>query len=353
MNMNGFLCLAASLLITCMARADVDVENENAESFTLSAYFRIRSGQFGGPVEVPNRSFLVESAGFTADFDITDNTEGQIQLETRPDEIYLKDCYLLWEPLDPVEVQAGRFKKPFCLNTVLSRWNLQSMDHSVTDGELEDLLYSGRDIGATVLLDPGISGLPEVSLGIFNGSPDWRNQDNEIQYVARAEFRLPREITLGAGLTSLRLGELDLESVEGYICSSRQMAMGADLQFRTGLTGDLSLQLRGEFVKGDNWDRADVIYGESSPEFSTWWWTGGLTWKTDKPSLESLTLSVSMGSWKPDRTVDLREDELSFTLILDTGSPVSVAGAMIFHRPRNMLFEEERTDYILEASVDL
>ncbi|MBN2586405.1 MAG: hypothetical protein JXR55_03850 [Candidatus Fermentibacteraceae bacterium] len=350
---NGFPVLAAVLLSASVCMADVDVENGNAESFTLSAYARVRFGQFGGTLEIPDRSFFIESAGLSADFRITDNTEGQLQLETRPEEIFVKDCYLSWAPLSMLEVQAGRFKKPFCLNTLLSRWELQSMDHSVTDGELENLLYSGRDIGSMLVLDPDVTGLPILSLGIFNGSPDWQNQDNEVQYSARAEFRLPMRIVLGAGLTTLRFGEIDLESVDGYVCSARQMAMGGDLQFSRDISRDLALQLRGEFVRGDNWSLADVISGETAPEFQSWWCTGGLTWLTFKPSLESVTASVSIGSWEPDRTADQREDELSFTLTFDTGSPVTFSAAMISHRPRNILFEEDRTDYLLEAAVDL
>lgn len=343
----------AVLTAATVCLADVDVENENADSFTLSAYARIRFGQFGGTLEVPDRSFYVESAGISADFRITSNTEGQLQLETRPDDIYLKDCYLSWSPLESAELQAGRFKKPFCLNTLLSRWELQSMDHSVTDRELEDLLYSGRDIGFQFALDPGSAFLPEITLGIFNGSPDWENQDNEIQYAARAEFDLPMDIKLGGGLTALRFGEINLESVEGYTCSARQMAMGGDLQFSRDLSRDLSLQIRGEFIRGDNWSLADVVNGETAPEFQSWWCTGGITWLTYKPSLRSVTASVSAGSWEPDRTLDQKEDEYSVTLAFDTGSPILFSAAVVSHRPHNMLFEEDRTDYVFEAALEL
>ncbi len=353
MMRNGIPVVLTVLLAASVCMADVDVENGNAESFTLSAYARVRFGQFGGTLEIPDRSFFIESAGLSADFRITDNTEGQLQLETRPEEIYVKDCYLTWAPLSMLEVEAGRFKKPFCLNTLLSRWELQSMDHSITHGELENLLYSGRDIGVQLTMDTDVNLLPKLYLGIFNGSPDWENQDNEVQYSARAEFDLPMDITLGTGLTSLRFGEIDLESVDGYVCSARQLAVGGDIQFRRNISRDLALQLRGEFTRGDNWTLADVISGETAPEFQSWWCTGGLTWLTYKPSLESVTASVSLGSWEPDRTADQREDELSFTLTFDTGSPVTVSAAMINHRPHNVLFEENRTDYVLEAAVDL
>ncbi|MCK4806950.1 MAG: hypothetical protein KAT09_04855, partial [Candidatus Aegiribacteria sp.] len=160
-------------------------------------------------------------------------------------------------------------------------------------------------------------------------------------------------IIVGADLTSLKFGEENLEAMDGYICSAKQMAMGGDLQFETELGRDFSLLMRGEFIRGDNWAVADVIGGDDPPEFQTRWFTGGITWKTDKPSLESISLSLSMASWKPDRSVDSRKDELVFTVSIDTGTPVTVRAAMVNHRPHNIIFEEDRTDYILEAALDL
>ncbi len=345
--------LALILIATSMAYADVDVENGRADSFTLSAYARVRLEQYGGALEIPDRSFSIESAGLTADFKIDNNLDGQLQIETTPEDIFVKDCYINWSPFDLIEVRAGRFKKPFCLNALLSRWDLQSIDHSIGKGELDDLLYSGRDIGTTVRVKPEQQWLPEVTLGLFNGSPDWLNQDNEPQYVARFLFRLPLDVDLGANLTSMRFGELDLSSASGYSVSARQIAFGGDLSFEADITKDVSLTARGELIRGDNWDMADVISGEDPPQFQTWWFTGGVTWNTDKPSLQSVTLSASMSSWQPDRTDDSREDELTFTMSLDTGTPVTLNAAMVNHKPRNMMFQEDRTDYILEAAMEL
>jgi len=353
MKHDGISILLTVFLITAAAPADVDVENERAENFTLSAYARIRFSEFGGALVMPDRSFGIESAGLTADFDITDNTEGQLQLEIRPDDIFLKDCYILWEPLDLIGLKVGRFKKPFCLNTLTSTWDLQAIDHSITHRELSDLLYSDRDIGSVLILNPESDFLPVCTFGVFNGSPDAQNQDNEIQYAGRAEFELPWDIILGADLTSLRFGEENLETPDGYICSARQKAMGGDLQFETELGREFSLLLRGEFIRGDNWSAADVIAGDDPPEFQTWWFTGGVSWKTDKPSLESISASFSIASWKPDRTDDIREDEYVFTVNVDTGTPLSVKAAMVNHRPHNIIFEEDRTDYILEVALDL
>ncbi len=353
MKYAGIRILLTVSLLASGTLADVDVENDNAENFTLSVYARIRFSEFGGALVMPDKSFGIESTGLTADFDITDNTEGQLQLEIRPDDIFLKDCYILWEPFDFLGAQAGKFKKPFCLNTLTSTWDLQAIDHSITHRELSNLLYSGRDIGSVLILDPQLEYLPTCTFGIFNGSPNALNQNNEIQYAGRAEFELPCDIVVGTDLTSLRLGEVDEFSVEGYTCSARQQAIGGDLQFETELGREFSLLLRGEFIRGDNWSAADVISGDDSPEFQTWWFTGGVTWKTDKPALESISASLSMGSWEPDRSMGSWEDELVITLSVDTGTPISIKAAMVNHRPHNIMFEENRTDYILEAALDL
>ncbi|MEN8209921.1 MAG: hypothetical protein ABFR50_11800, partial [Candidatus Fermentibacteria bacterium] len=75
----GIRFLLITLLITSYALADVDVENERAENFTLSAYARVRFSEFGGALTMPDKSFGIQSAGLTADFEIIDNTEGQLQ----------------------------------------------------------------------------------------------------------------------------------------------------------------------------------------------------------------------------------------------------------------------------------
>lgn len=347
------MVLLAMILIAGQAAADIDVENGEAESFTISAYARVRYSEFGGPLTVPDRSFGIESAGLTADFKINSNFDGQIQIEAIPGEVFLKDCFLNWEPLPYAGLRAGHFKKPFCLNTLTSTWNLHSIDHSITDRRLEDLLYSGRDIGTELRLDPGIDLVPELLLGVFNGSVEPENQDSELQYAARIEEDLPYGITLGLDATMLRFGEPDVESVSGYSVSPRQLAAGADLRVEADISGRLSMVLLGELVRGDNWEEADVVHGEDAPSFQTWWVTGGGTWSTHTPALEAVSASVCYASWKPDRSLSAREDELTVTLGFDTGSPVSVMIAAVRHLPENLPMEIERTDYLLEMALDL
>lgn len=348
------LAMVLTLLLASLpAAADVDVENGEADSFILSAYARIRYSELGGALTVPDRTFGLESAGLTADFTVTDQVEGQLQVETTSEQVSLKDCWLLWEPCRYGGLQAGLFKKPFCLNTLTSTWDLQSIDHSITHRELTDLLYSGRDLGAVVLADFRSDYLPDLFLGVFNGSSDPLNQDNELQYAARMEMKLPWDVTVGADLTALRFGEPDMESVSGYIVSARQKAYGADIQAEIDVSDDLSVLVRGELIRGDNWALADVVHGADAPSFQTWWTTAGITWKTDAPSLDAVSVSFSMASWKADRTLTSREDEFTVTLGLDTGSPVSVQLAAVGHRPVNLTGESNRTDYVAEITLDL
>jgi hypothetical protein len=347
------LVLFAMILIAGQAAADINVENGEAESFLLSAYARIRYSEFGGPLTVPDRSFTIESAGLTADFTVTDEVDGQLQLEAVPGEITVKDCFLRWEPLPSARLQAGQFKKPFCLNALRSTWDLHSIDHSISDRELFDLLYSGRDIGAELRVSPGIPYVPELSLGVFNGSSDPENQDSELQYAARMEVEFPYSITLGVDATMLRFGEPDIESVSGYMVSARQQAVGADLRFETDISDRLSTVLMGELIRGDNWAEADVVHGADAPSFQTWWVTGGLTWKTRTPLLKAVSASVCMASWRPDRSLSSREDELTVTLGFDTGTPVSVQMAAVHHMPTDIPAESDRTDYLLEMALDL
>jgi len=346
-------CIILPLLCAGGASADIDVENGEAESFSLSAYARIRYTEFGGPLTVPDRTFTIESAGLSADFEIADALEGQLQVETVPGEVFLKDCFLRWSPLTWADLRAGQFKKPFCLNTMTSTWDLLSFDHAITDRELEDLLYSGRDIGAGLGLDPGMDFVPELTLGVFNGSGDPENQDDELQYAARMEVELPAGFALGADASMLRFGEPDPESVTGYSVSSRQNALGVDLSFGADVTHSLSAAFQGEYVLGDNWAEADVVHGAGAPSFRTWWAALGLALETDAPAVEEVSLSVCMASWKPDDALPAREDELSVSLGIDTGTPVSLVTAVLCHMPEDMPSEIDRTDYVLEMALDL
>lgn len=346
-------CLLALFLAASPAAADIDVENGEAETFTLSAYARIRYSELGGPLTIPDRSFGIESAGLTAGFTLRGGFDGQLQIETLPGEVFLKDCFLDWAALPWASLRAGQFKKPFCLNTLTSTWDLHAIDHALTDRQLEDLLYAGRDIGTQLSLDPGVDGVPELSLGIFNGSVEPENQDSELQYAARLEADLPYGITLGVDATMLRFGAPDAESVSGYVVSSRQQAAGADIRVEADVTDRLSLVLLGELVRGDNWEEADVVHGADAPSFQTWWVTGGAAWSTLTPALKTVSASIGYASWRSDRSLSSKEDELTVTLGFDTGSPVSVMVAAVRHLPRDLPMETERTDYLLEMALDL
>ncbi|MBD3278685.1 MAG: hypothetical protein GF388_10320, partial [Candidatus Aegiribacteria sp.] len=281
--------LVLLFLAPVVVKADVDVENDEADSFTFSTYARIRYNQYGGEMEVPNRSFVIESAGFTADYTIDSSADGQLQIETTPEEVYVKDCFLDWRPTEFLECRMGQFKKPFCLNSILSRWDLMAIDHSVASDEVEDLLYAGRDIGSVFTVNTNRDWFPEIAFGVFNGSDSWKNQNNEIQYSARAVFELPMNFVLGGDYTSLRLGEMDQGSITGYSVSRRLNAWSGDLQFEADLSTDLTLLTRCEMLQGDNWKDADVITEEDCPAFRAWWFTTAVTLRTAIPALESVT----------------------------------------------------------------
>ena len=288
-------CVALLALLAVHAAAQTDLTTDNALDLELEGYVYLRYTVFGQEGSIPDDAFELRRAGLKADFDLSASLGGQLQLETRTDEIFLKDCYVEWEPADYAGLALGLFKKPFCLNTLNGSWDLYSPEHSLGHGELSDLYYAGRDLGAMLSLRP--YGPAELMLCVSNGGPpELEPEDREIQYTARAEAELPGSVTLGLNGSRLRLGQEDPESVEGYDCSDPQMAWGMDLRWSRPLGSRTEIGLAAEYLEADNWSEAEVLEGAAAPLLKDIWGRGRLTWyPRSGGQVERIDLAVGYG----------------------------------------------------------
>jgi hypothetical protein len=341
----------ALLLVATIAMADIDVENSDADVFLLSGNVYTRYTVFGQRGIIPDESFSIRRAGLTADVRLSDNLEAQIQIETRPTELYLKDCFLDWAPADWVGIRIGQFKKPFCLNTLTNSWDLMTMDHSLAHWTVLDLHYGGRDPGLEMTFSEP-SGHVVFTAGIFNGAGFGEEKDNkENQYVARCVFALPYGIELGGGFTSLRLGEADPDVPSGYTSSPHQRCIGADVSFENEVLTDLDIRIAGEYVTGANWLLADVIEAEEAPDFESIWAScGGMLRLRNVPGIRSLEANVGFELLRPDDT-GAEEQIISPVLGVWFSRTVRLRLGAQSHSFRQMFAMEGYTDYIVEAAV--
>ncbi len=318
-----------------------------AAAVELSGQVYARHEMLGEITCGPIGEFLIKRASLTAGSDLGGNLAVEIEVETRPDEVYLKDCIISWSPLDYLELTAGLFKKPFCMATSTSNWNLLSVERPLIHDLAGDLGYSDRSTGAMVELSSPVPLQSTLSLGVFNGP----GNEREKMYTASIEFEPVAALTMGGALSSLRLGEYDPMLPSGYASSGSMQAFSAFLRLDQPVTFSTRLELDAEYVAGDNWDEADVIYGETPPGFRGYWASGVLEQRLGSvPGIRSIEAGVSWSVLAPE--VD-GSDEESFVAPL--------IGVWMTSRTRlrftmiNRSFQDDSrddcTDYITELGV--
>jgi hypothetical protein len=269
--------LAAPALIVAASVAMTDVSSDNSLSLELEGYAYLRYSVYGSDGSVPDDAFVLRRAGLKADFELPAALSGQLQVETRTDEVFLKDCYVDLAPLETAEARVGLFKVPFCRATMVGSWELRSPEHAICDDALTGLAYAGRDLGAMVSARP-IRPLRAFLCLSNGGPPEDAPDDREQQYAARAELDGPGGLRLGAGLTRLRVGEADPSLPQGYVRSAVQRAWSSDLSWSFVPGPRVELGLAGEYAEADNWLDAAVLEGEDPPLMRCLWTSAYVDW---------------------------------------------------------------------------
>jgi len=291
--------LLVVIVISFSAFADIDVENNNSETFKISGYFDGSFAEWGDYNIVPSREFFVRRAGLEVNADLTELFSTEIKLETRPDEIFLKDVFVAWTPHQDITARFGQFKKENLLAGAISTWNLNMFDRPQIYTFCEDLTFSGRDLGTDLSLElPQFHGMEfSGTAGVFNGEEraDER-ENNELLYNFRGKIDIPAaNLALGASVVSHREGIANSTVTSGYTSSARQNAMSADIEFTYKFSNWYEFDLTAEYATGDNWKQVDVIAGENAPSYQAYWATASVTYKPwNIYGINAISLSVTL-----------------------------------------------------------
>jgi hypothetical protein len=280
-------CVLALLIVFSAPAAEV--------SGQVYARFVNHGDVFAGP----SGEFLIRRAGITAKSPLGSNLEVEVELEALPEGAALNDCFVLWTPSDALNLTMGYFKMPFCAATTVSNWNLPSVERPLTHDIATDLDYSGRFPGAAVEFSPELPLSPVVSAGAF--SRGGGHDDLEMRYASGLDVSPVRGLTVGGGFACLRVGEMNPGEPSGYSVSSLQKAFSGRFALERSFSFDTSLRLEGEFLAGDNWEEADVAFGEVAPGFMSYWASGLLEQRLrGVPGLRSLEGGLSWSVSVPE-----------------------------------------------------
>ncbi|MFO7627403.1 MAG: hypothetical protein R6V62_09115 [Candidatus Fermentibacteraceae bacterium] len=279
-----------------------------AVAVDLSGQVFARYEMQGEPACGPAGEFLIKRASITAESELGSNLSVELELETRPDEVYLKDCFISWSPLDYLDLTLGQFKKPFCLATDKSNWNMLSIQRPLTHDIVSDLGYSGRSPGFMLEVSVPVFLRTTLSAGVFNGP----GTESEKMYAALLSVEPFADIVLGGAVSLLRLGEYDPAQPSGYIASEGMTAFSGYINAEHKVTSSTTLMLDAEYVSGRNWEEADVVYGEIPPGFRSYWVSGAFKRRLrDVPGIRSLEAGLSWSVSTPETDVSRSERVLA------------------------------------------
>ena len=343
----ALFCVAVSL-------AAIDVENPVCEEFLLGGYLDARYEEFGGYNAVPSREFSIRRAGLESAAQITGNLQAELKLEFRPDEIFLKDALVEWEPLGSARGRFGLFRRATLLGGDLSTWDLPLFERPLVYELREDLTYSGRDLGFDARFQFPVFNLFELEgiAGVFNGDARAEERvDSELLYSFRGTAEiLPADLTLGLSAVSHRKGMADQTEPDGYISSDRLFAFSGDISFEHEFSNWYDAQVYGEFSTGDNWELGDVLAGEDPPRFIGYW--GAVTFSYHPWTVQTIrTISISLGydEAKVDTDLDWMERKISVIGAVYPTENTRIRFGGIRNTVENFNVSDDYTNIVLEA----
>lgn len=353
-----FKVVVAVFVISMLAMADIDVENDLSEKFRIGGYIDAGFTEFGQYNAVPSRQFAIRRSGFELNAELTETLKAEIKYEVRPDNSFLKDAVICWEPADWARARVGQFKRETLLAGGISSWNLNMFERPLVYDLAENLTYAGRDIGFDLKIDlPSINGIELTGIaGLFNGDERAEERiDNELLYTFRGEIAIPSiDLSLGASAASHRMGREDTADPSGYIVSARQNAFSADVDLNYKISNWYDLSFAAEICKGDNWssDYSDVIAGEEAPGFVGLW--GSISafyhpWNVQ--GIETISLSLSYNKLEKNNDLSTEETRLSIIGAVYPSENLRLRFGGVRNTIPGLLEDEIFTDYIAEVGL--
>lgn len=150
--------------------------------------------------QIPNNEFLLARTRVGVKAKISENLSIEIEADLSDDEL-IKDAKFEYEFNQYISITAGKHKMPFSMERLTSVGKLIFIDRSKTVREIEDLKYSGRDIGLSLhglLFDFNRIEL-EYSVGVFNGTAGDLKGDynNSKSFAQRLVLNFQKYFSLG------------------------------------------------------------------------------------------------------------------------------------------------------------
>lgn len=344
------------LLVVQVAGADIDVENDLSEKFNISGYIDAGFTEWGLYSTIPSREFSIRRSGFELNAGFAETLIAEIKVEVRPDDFFLKDAVIRWDPSSWARARVGQFKKETLLGGNLSFWNLNMFDRPLVYELCENLTYAGRDIGFDLRVDlPRFNGVElKGTAGVYNGDERGvERTDNELLYTFRGEIRIPSlDLTLGASAASHRQGTEDSVSPSGYMVSARQNALSADISIDYEFSNWYDVSLAAEITTGDNWEEVDVIAGEEAPGFLGYW--GAFTvfyhpW--DVRGIKTISLTASCDRLTANTDLDSNHNRLSIIGAVYPSDNIRLRFGGVRNRISGILADDKYTDFIAEVGL--
>ena len=121
--------------------------------------------EWGAYNAIPSREFSIRRSGFGLDAEIVETLKAELKIEVRPDDLFLKDAVILWDPVSWTRARAGQFKRETLLGGNISSWDLSMFERPLVYDLCENLTYAGRDIGFDLRVD-----LPRLSIFEIRGT---------------------------------------------------------------------------------------------------------------------------------------------------------------------------------------
>lgn len=353
-----FKVVVAIFVISMMAMADIDVENDLSEKFKIGGYMDAGFTEFGLYNAIPSRQFSIRRSGFELNAEFTEALKAEIKYEVRPDDSFLKDALIRWEPANWASARIGQFKRETLLAGGISSWNLNMFERPLVYDLAENLTYAGRDLGFDLKVNlPSSYGIELSGIaGVFNGDERAEERtDNELLYTFRGEIRIPAiDLSLGASAASHRLGREDTAEPSGYAVSARQIAFSADIALDYKISNWYDLSLAAEMCKGDNWDTdySDVIAGEEAPGFVGLW--GSISafyhpWNVQ--GIETISISLSYDRLEENTELGTEETRLSIIGAVYPSENLRLRFGGVRNTIPGYLEDSNFTDYIAEVGL--
>ncbi len=344
------------LITAQVALADIDVENSLSEQFKISGYIDAGFTEWGTYNAVPSREFHIQRSGFELNAEFVESLKAKIKIEVQPDELFLKDALVRWDPSSWARVRVGQFKRETLLGGSISSWDLSMFERPLVYDLCENLTYAGRDIGIDLRVDlPRFKGVElRGTAGVYNGDERAEERiDNELLYTFRGEIRIPSiDLTLGGSAASHRQGEQNSAEPSGYSVSARQNAFSADILLDYEISNWYDVSLAAEISKGDNWSEVNVIAGEEAPGFTGVWGTFTTSYHPwNVRGIKTISLSVSYDRLKADTDLSSEHSRISIIGSIYPGDNVRLRFGGVQNIIPGILEDEKYTDIIAEIGL--